>query len=136
MAGPAGAPRWRRRLPARGAALVCRRLPAGAMGMTVSIVIPCFNHARFVAAAIESALAQTWADCEVVVVDDGSTDDSGAIAARYDRVRVVAQPNRGLSEARNAGLAAAQGDIIIFLDADDRLRPAAAAAAVHAFADN
>ena len=101
--------------------------------MTVSIIIPCFNQAPFVADAIESALAQQGAPCEVVLVNDGSTDGSERIAARYRGVRIVHQPNRGLSAARNAGLDAARGDIIVFLDADDCLLPGAAAAAVAAF---
>ena len=97
----------------------------------VSIVIPCYNQARFLEEAIASALAQTWPAPEVVVVDDGSTDGSAAVARRH-AVRLVAQENRGLSAARNAGLAASTGDVLIFLDADDRLRPEAAAAAVGA----
>jgi glycosyltransferase involved in cell wall biosynthesis len=101
--------------------------------LTVSVVIPCFNHARFLPLAIDSALGQTWPDCEVVVVDDGSTDGSGAVAARYSAVTVVRQENRGLSAARNAGLAASHGDFVIFLDADDRLAPGAARAAVETF---
>jgi glycosyltransferase involved in cell wall biosynthesis len=88
--------------------------------MTVSIVIPCFNHARFLGAAIESALNQSWPDVEVVVVDDGSTDMSASIARRPG-VTLVEQPNHGLARARNAGLRASRGDIVIFLDADDRL---------------
>jgi glycosyltransferase involved in cell wall biosynthesis len=103
------------------------------MAMTVSVVIPCFNHARFLPRAIDSALAQNWPECEVVVVDDGSTDTSAAVAAGYSAVTLVRQENRGLSAARNAGLAASHGDIVIFLDADDRLAPGAACAAVETF---
>jgi glycosyltransferase involved in cell wall biosynthesis len=101
----------------------------------VSIVIPCYNHERFLPDAIESALAQRRVNVEVVVVDDGSTDGSAAVAERYP-VRLVRQPNRGLSAARNAGLRASRGDILIFLDADDRLYPEAAAAAVDAFTNS
>jgi glycosyltransferase involved in cell wall biosynthesis len=97
--------------------------------MKVSIVIPCFNYARYLAETIESALAQTWPHVEIVVVDDGSTDESAAIATRY-RVRVVRQANQGLSAARNAGLRVTDGDVVIFLDADDRLHPGAAEAAI------
>jgi hypothetical protein len=97
----------------------------------ISIVIPCFNHARFLPEAIESALAQTAREVEVIVVDDGSTDMSAAIAARYP-VKVLRQANQGLSRARNAGLAASVGTVVIFLDADDRLRPEAAAAGIAA----
>jgi glycosyltransferase involved in cell wall biosynthesis len=101
--------------------------------MTVSIVIPCFNHARFLDEAVQSALAQTCRPLEVIVVNDGSTDGSGDLARRMAGVRVIDQDKQGLSAARNAGLAAARGDIVIFLDADDRLRPQAASAAVDAF---
>ena len=94
--------------------------------MTVSIVIPCYNHGRFLAEAIDSALTQSWRDCEVVVVDDGSTDESAQVMAQYAEIRVVRQENRGLAAARNAGLHVARGDVLIFLDADDRLWPDAA----------
>jgi len=98
----------------------------------VSVVIPCYNHARFLPQAIESALAQDRPVHEVVVVDDGSTDGSGRVAAGYG-VTLVSQANAGLSRARNAGLARTSGEIVIFLDADDRLRPAAARLAVETF---
>jgi glycosyltransferase involved in cell wall biosynthesis len=97
----------------------------------VSIIIPCFNHARFLSEAIESALAQTLAPLEVIVVDDGSTDDSADVASRYP-VKLVRQGNAGLAAARNAGLAVSRGAIVIFLDADDRLRPEAASAGASA----
>lgn len=100
--------------------------------MTVSVVIPCFNHARFVAEAIESARAQSWTDTEVIVVDDGSTDESASVARRFPDVRLVSQSNQGLARARNAGLHASSGDVLIFLDADDRLWPDAAGASVAA----
>ena len=101
--------------------------------MKLSIVIPCFNQARFIGEAAKSACRQTWPSIDVIVVDDGSTDGSGAIAAEHPGVRVLWQANRGLAAARNAGLAAATGDIVIFLDADDRLLPDAARHAVDAF---
>jgi glycosyltransferase involved in cell wall biosynthesis len=88
----------------------------------VSVVIPCYRQAQFLAEAIESALAQTYRDTEVVVVNDGSPDDTAAVAARY-HVRYVEQKNGGLSEARNAGLALSRGEFVVFLDADDRLTP-------------
>jgi glycosyltransferase involved in cell wall biosynthesis len=97
----------------------------------VSVVIPCFNHAHFLPEAIESALGQSAPSVEVIVVDDGSTDNSADVATRYP-VRIVRQANAGLSSARNTGLAASSGDTLIFLDADDRLRPAAAAAGIAA----
>src|SRR3954447_1295253 len=84
----------------------------------VSVVIPVFDGEAYLAAAIESALAQTYEPVEVIVVDDGSTDGSAAVAARYD-VRMLRQPNRGVSAAYNAGVEAARGELIAFLDADD-----------------
>lgn len=99
--------------------------------MKVSIVIPCYNHARFLRDAIGSALAQSHDDVEVIVVDDGSTDGSARVASSHG-VRVARQANHGLSAARNAGLALSTGEVVIFLDADDRLRCDAARAGVDA----
>jgi glycosyltransferase involved in cell wall biosynthesis len=94
------------------------------MPAAVSLVIATYNHARYLADALDSAVAQTR-PAEVVVVDDGSTDDTPAVLARYgDRVRVHRQPNRGLAAARNAGLTRAGGAYVGFLDADDVLAPA------------
>ncbi len=95
-----------------------------AVSQLVSIVIPTYNLAPFVPDAIESALGQTYVPIEVIIVDDGSTDDSAAVAQRYEpRVRVLQLPNRGLAAARNAGLDAARGAFVVFLDADDVLDP-------------
>ena len=86
----------------------------------VSVVIPTFNHAAFLPAAIKSALDQDFADLEIIVVDDGSTDETRAIAAGYgDRVQYLWQENAGLSAARNAGIRAARGQFVALLDADD-----------------
>ena len=84
----------------------------------VSVVIPVHNGGRFLAEAIDSVLAQGYPHREVVVVDDGSTDDSPAIA-RARPVRYQRQENQGVAAARNAGLAAARGELIAFLDQDD-----------------
>ncbi|MBI1356444.1 MAG: glycosyltransferase [Acidobacteria bacterium] len=93
------------------------------MSVSVSIVIPCFNKRAYVAEAIESALAQTYA-CEVIVVDDGSTDGSLEVVRRYEgRIRWVTGPNQGGSAARNRGIELASGSLIQFLDADDALAP-------------
>jgi glycosyltransferase involved in cell wall biosynthesis len=90
----------------------------------VSVIVPCFNGARFLREAIDSALAQTYADVEVVVADDGSTDESVAIVASYgDRVRGLRQRNAGPSAARNLALGAATGEYVALLDADDRYHP-------------
>jgi glycosyltransferase involved in cell wall biosynthesis len=90
----------------------------------VSVVIPCYNQGRFLPDAIRSALSRDF-PVEIVVVDDGSTDDTAAVAAAFAGVRLVRQPNRGLSAARNRGLAESTGGFVIFLDADDRLLPGA-----------
>lgn len=91
----------------------------------VSILIPCHDSARWLAATLESALAQSWPDKEIIVVDDGSADDSLAVARRFEPrgVQVVTQPNAGAAAARNHGLRLARGDYVQFLDADDLLAP-------------
>lgn len=88
----------------------------------VSIGIPSFNSARWLGQAIESALAQTWPEKEVIVVDDGSTDESPEIARKFgSRVQVIVTENRGGNHARNQALRAARGEWMQFLDADDYL---------------
>ncbi len=91
----------------------------------VSVVIPCYNQAHFLSEAIESVLSQSYPRFEIVVVDDGSTDNTSEVASSYppEKVRLVRQENRGLSAARNAGLAESKGEYVVFLDADDRLLP-------------
>ncbi|MBI3977217.1 MAG: glycosyltransferase [Chloroflexi bacterium] len=86
----------------------------------VSAIIPAYNQAAFVSQAIESVLDQTCAEREVIVVDDGSTDETAEVVARYgDRVRQVTQANAGLAAARNTGIRHARGEYLAFLDADD-----------------
>src|SRR5262245_39149392 len=89
----------------------------------VSILIPCYNAAPWLAAALESVLAQTWRPIETIVVNDGSKDDSLRIAKSFESrgVRVIDTPNRGQSAAFNAALALATGDFYMFFDADDEL---------------
>lgn len=92
--------------------------------MEVSVAIPTYNHANYLGKAIDSVLAQTKPAMEVIVVDDGSTDGTAALAGTYgDRIRYVYQKNRGLSAARNRGTAEARGKWIAFLDSDDWWEP-------------
>lgn len=95
------------------------------MTYLVSIIIPCYNAEPWLAEALESALAQTWPHKEIIVINDGSSDGSLAVANKYTarQVRVIDQPNQGASAARNRGLHEARGDFIQFLDADDLLAP-------------
>ncbi|MEQ7798367.1 glycosyltransferase [Pedobacter sp. ASV1-7] len=87
----------------------------------VSIIIPCYNHGRYLSKAIESVLAQTYPHFEIVVVDDGSKDNTKEIAQSYKDVKYVYQNNQGLSAARNTGINESSGQYLIFLDADDWL---------------
>ncbi len=91
---------------------------------SVSVIIPSYNCARFVTDAVDSVLAQTSPPDEIIVVDDGSTDDTAQCLAPYmDRIRYVHQQNGGISSARNRGIQQAQGTLIAFIDADDRWLP-------------
>jgi len=89
----------------------------------VSVVIPVYNGERFVAEAVESVLAQTYRHVELIVVDDGSTDGSAELLARYPTARVVRQSNTGCTGARNRGIAESHGELIAFIDQDDIWRP-------------
>src|SRR4051812_29276317 len=101
-----------------------------------SIVINNYNYGRFLGAAVDSALAQTHPGTEVVVVDDGSTDDSrDVIAAFGGRVIPVLKENGGQASAFNAGFAACRGEVVLFLDADDLLLPTAVERAVDLLGD-
>ena len=91
----------------------------------LSAVIPVYNDAAHVGFAVESALRQEGADLEVIVVDDGSADDTPQVLRSFGaRIRAVRQENRGLPAARNAGIAIASGELLAFLDADDTWDPA------------
>jgi hypothetical protein len=101
----------------------------------VTVIVNNFNYAEFVGDAIESALAQRGAEVEVIVVDDGSTDDSRSVIHSYgDRVTTLLQENGGQASAFNAGFRASRGQIVIFLDADDTLLPDTAARVADVFA--
>ncbi len=92
---------------------------------TVSAIVTTYNYGRFVREAIDSVLSQTTPPSEIIVIDDGSTDDTPAVLARVDNplVKVVRTKNQGIGAARNEGLRRAAGDFVAFLDADDRWRP-------------
>ena len=89
----------------------------------VTVVVPVFAGQRFLGAALQSVLAQTYPNVEVIVVDDGSPDASAEIASRIEGVRVLRQDHRGVAAARNAGVEAASGELIAFLDQDDEWSP-------------
>ena len=86
-----------------------------------TVIIPCYNHGHYLSHTVNSVLAQTFSDWEAIIVDDGSNDDTRAVAAQFDdpRIHYIYQENRGLAAARNRGIAEAQGEWIAFLDADD-----------------
>ncbi len=95
----------------------------------VSVVIPTYNGTRYLAETLESALAQTYPRIEIIVIDDGSFDDTAKVAQSHP-VTYIYQANRGISAARNAGIKHSQGEYILFLDHDDRLLPEAVATGV------
>jgi Glycosyl transferase family 2 len=104
-------------------------------GLSVDIIVNNHNYGQFLVDCIDSALAQTHPNVKVIVVDDGSTDESREILAGYrDTTEVVLKDNGGQASAFNSGFVRSRGDVVIFLDADDLLRPNAAALAAEAFA--
>ncbi len=91
----------------------------------ISVVIPMYNSAKWIGGALDCVLSQTCRDYEIIVVDDGSTDDGAEIVARYGdpRITLISQSNRGLAGARNTGIRNARGRYVALLDADDRWHP-------------
>jgi glycosyltransferase involved in cell wall biosynthesis len=102
-------------------------IPELAERPSVSVAIICFNYARFLPECLESCLTQTVHADQIVVVDDGSTDDTATVldgyAARHPQIRAIHQSNGGICSATNAALAACTGDVVVFLDADDAMAP-------------
>jgi len=106
------------------------------MPKSVSVIIPTYNYGRFIAEAIQSVLQQTHRPDEIVVVDDGSTDDTARVVAGFgDAVKYVRQENGGVCAARNKGVAESTGEIIAFMDADDTMEPESIAKQVALFGD-
>ena len=92
---------------------------------SISVIVPTYNSARFIGEALESILAQSLPPAQIIVVDDGSTDNTAEVVGRYRdrRIQYIKQSHGGVASARNTGLDAARGEYITFLDADDRWRP-------------
>lgn len=91
--------------------------------MKISVIVPIYNAEKYLVRCVNSLLRQSYGDLEVILVDDGSTDGSGAMcndfAAHDDRIKVIHKPNGGLSDARNSGLSVSSGEYVMFLDSDD-----------------
>jgi glycosyltransferase involved in cell wall biosynthesis len=89
----------------------------------ISVIIPCYNNGNYLSKAIESVLEQTYTNFEIIVIDDGSTDNTKEIAQNFNEVKYVFQINQGPSAARNTGIDQSKGKYLVFLDADDWLLP-------------
>ena len=96
------------------------------MNELVSIVVPIYNVEKYLSKCIDSLISQTYKNLEIILVNDGSTDQSGEIAQQYakqdSRIRYIVQKNKGLGGARNTGLEYAKGNYILFIDSDDYIR--------------
>ena len=103
-----------------------RPTPPASAAPRVSVVVPVYNKGRYLRRAVDSVLAQSFTDFELILVDDGSTDDSLAVAREYTdpRVRVIRQANSGAGAARNRGIDEARATMVAFLDGDDEWVPA------------
>src|SRR5689334_9654380 len=109
-------------------------------GELVSVIMPAYNAEKYIAESIRSVLAQTYADWELIVVDDGSSDNTGGVVrefvARDSRIKYVFQENGRLGKARNTGIANARGELIAFLDSDDLWLETKLAAQTRALSEN
>jgi len=101
---------------------------------TISVIITNYNYARYVGETIESVLRQTRLPDEIIVIDDGSTDNSRQVIEHYqDRIAAVFQANEGMNPVKNSGYARSSGDLVMFLDSDDIIYPTAIEAVERAF---
>ncbi len=91
----------------------------------VSVIIPCYNHGKYLPEAFQSIWLQDYPNIEIIVVDDGSADDTKQVTEKYPEVKYIYQANQGLSAARNTGIKNSKGEFLVFLDADDWLLPEA-----------
>jgi len=98
----------------------------------VSVVIPCYNQSHFLGETIESVCEQSYKNYEIIVINDGSTDDTATVAGKFCDVKLIEQKNMGLAAARNTGLRESKGEFVVFLDSDDRLLPNALETGVNA----
>ncbi len=89
----------------------------------VSVIIPCYNHGKYLIESVESVFSQTYKNFEIIIVDDGSVDDTRSVAKSLEGVQYIYQRNQGLSAARNTGIKNSKGSYLVFLDADDWLLP-------------
>jgi glycosyltransferase involved in cell wall biosynthesis len=106
------------------------------MESLISVIIPCYNHSHYLPTAIESVLQQSYSAVEIIVVDDGSKDDTAKVCQAYTQVNYVFQNNQGLSAARNTGIKHSKGKYLVFLDADDWLYPNALKSNLHYLEQN
>lgn len=104
--------------------------------MQVSVLIPAYNCSKYIGAAIESVLSQTFQDFEIIVVDDGSEDETASIVKKYEGVHYVYQEHAGVSAARNRALKEARYELIDFLDADDLMLPEKLEKQIHYLDEN
>ena len=95
----------------------------GSPSISFSVVMPVYNRENLIEEAIESILSQTMTPCELIVVDDGSTDSTAELVQRQRGVKLLQQPNKGCAAARNRGISIATGDFIVFFDSDDLMYP-------------
>ena len=108
-------------------------------GPLVSVIVPVYNRGETVGRCLDSILSQTWRNLEIILINDGSTDNTWSVLQRYgqqdERIMLINKPNTGVSDSRNFGMESAHGEYIQFVDSDDWLEPNAYETVAHAFAE-